>query len=108
LKINSLIFSVEKIIFHGLKYVYKPRNTNVFSKCGSKQHGSTTDHSDCEVLLCPIYWMGLMMICCGIAVRRMGMLGVSVREMKTLTVKIETETETLLGKSRYNLTCIVY
>ena len=28
-----------------------------------------------------------MMICCGMAVKRMGMLGVSVRKMKALTVK---------------------
>jgi hypothetical protein len=36
--------------------------------------------------------MGLMMICCGMAVRRMGMLAVSVRKMKALTVKMETVT----------------
>jgi hypothetical protein len=34
--------------------------------------------------------------CCGIAVRRMGMLGVSARKMKALTVKMETVT--LIGK----------
>jgi len=27
----------------------------------------------------PMQWMRLMMICCGMAVKRMGMLGVSVR-----------------------------
>jgi hypothetical protein len=37
-------------------------------------------------------WMGLMMICCGMAVKRMGMLGVSFREMKALTVKMEKRT----------------
>jgi hypothetical protein len=37
-------------------------------------------------------------ICCGMAVRRMGMLGVSVREVKGLTVKMETVT--LVGKGR--------
>jgi hypothetical protein len=31
--------------------------------------------------------MGLMMICCGMAVKRMGRLGVSVRKMKALTIK---------------------
>jgi hypothetical protein len=36
--------------------------------------------------------MGLMMICCGMAVKRMGMLGMSVRMMKALTVKMETQT----------------
>jgi hypothetical protein len=37
-------------------------------------------------------------ICCGMAVKRMGMLAVSVRKMKALTVK--TETVTLIGKGR--------
>jgi hypothetical protein len=35
-----------------------------------------------------------------------GMLAVSVRTMKTLTVKIETVT--LTGKGRYSLTCFVH
>ena len=34
------------------------------------------------------------------------MLGVSVRKMKALTVKMETVT--LIGKSRWNVTCFVY
>jgi hypothetical protein len=38
-----------------------------------------------------------MMICCGMAVKRMGML-VSVREMKALTVKVEIAT--VIGKGR--------
>jgi len=38
------------------------------------------------------------MICCTMAVKRMGMLGVSVRKMKTLTVKMGLAT--LLGKGR--------
>jgi len=38
------------------------------------------------------------MICCGMAVKWMGMLGVTVREMKALTVKIETVT--LFGEGR--------
>jgi hypothetical protein len=42
--------------------------------------------------------MGLMMICCGMAVKRMGMLGVSERQMKALTVNVETVT--LIGKDR--------
>jgi hypothetical protein len=50
--------------------------------------------------------MGLMMICCGMAVKRMGMLGVSVRKMKALTVEVETVT--LIGKGRQNMTCLVY
>ena len=32
------------------------------------------------------------MICCGMPVKRMGLLGVSVRSMKVLTVKMETVT----------------
>jgi hypothetical protein len=43
-------------------------------------------------------WMGMIMICCGMTVKRMGMLGVSVRKMKALTVKLETLT--LIGKVR--------
>jgi len=54
----------------------------------------------------PMQWMGLVMICCGVAVKRMGMLGVSVRKMKALTVN--TETATLIGTGRWNMTCSVY
>ena len=36
-----------------------------------------------------------MVICCGMAVKRMGMLGVSVGMMKALTVKMETESDML-------------
>jgi hypothetical protein len=32
--------------------------------------------------------MGLVMICCGMMVKRMGVLGVSVRKIKAVTVKI--------------------
>jgi hypothetical protein len=39
-----------------------------------------------------------MMMCCGIAVKRMGMLGVSVRKMKALIVKMKIVT--LIGKDR--------
>ena len=38
------------------------------------------------------------MVCCGMTVKRMGMLGVSVKKMKALTVKMETVT--LIGKGR--------
>ena len=34
----------------------------------------------------PMQWMGLIMICYGMAVKRIRMLGVSVRKMKALTV----------------------
>ena len=37
-----------------------------------------------------------MLICCGMAVKKVGMLGVSVRKVKVLTVKMETGT--LIGK----------
>jgi len=39
-----------------------------------------------------------MMICFGIRVKRMGMLGVWVRKFKALTVKLETLTQ--IGKDR--------
>jgi len=38
-----------------------------------------------------VQWMELI-ICCAMAVMRLGMLGVSVRKMKALTVKVETVT----------------
>jgi hypothetical protein len=40
------------------------------------------------------------------AVKRMGMLGVSVRKMKAQTVKMEAVT--LIGRGRYDLICFVY
>jgi len=40
------------------------------------------------------------------AVRRMGILEVSVRKMKALTVKMELDT--LVGKGEQNLQCSVY
>jgi hypothetical protein len=44
------------------------------------------------------------MMCCGMAVKRMGMLGVSVREMKVPTVKVERVT--LIGRGRQKMACI--
>jgi hypothetical protein len=40
--------------------------------------------------------MGLIVICCGVAVQRMGMVGESVRKIKALTVKMERVA--LIGK----------
>jgi hypothetical protein len=37
-------------------------------------------------------WMALMIMCCGIAAKRRRMLGVSVKKMKALSVKVETVT----------------
>ena len=48
----------------------------------------------------------MRMICCGMAVKRMGMLGVSVRKMKALTVKLETVT--VVGRGRQNQRHFVY
>ena len=82
--------SVEKTVnLHGFKQVYKPRIVNVlFSQCGSQQHGSTS-HQKClwRVLrsaVRPMERMGLMMIGCGMAVKRMGMLRVSAKKMETV------------------------
>jgi hypothetical protein len=41
---------------------------------------------------------GTMVVCCGLALKRLGMLGISVRKMKTLTVK--REMVTLIGRGR--------
>jgi len=38
-------------------------------------------------------WMGLMMICCGMAVKRMRMLGVSVRKIKAQTEDGDSDTD---------------
>ena len=45
----------------------------------------------------PMHWMELI-ICCGTAVKRMGMLGVCVGKMKAQTVKMEKLT--LIDKGR--------
>ena len=50
--------------------------------------------------------MELMMICRGMTMKRREMLGVSVRKMKALNVKMETVQ--LSGKGRQILTCFVY
>jgi len=39
-----------------------------------------------------------MIICCEMAVRRMGMLWLSVRKIKALTVKMETVTRIVKGR----------
>ena len=43
-----------------------------------------------------------MMMCCGMAVQSVGMVGYSVREMKGLTVKMDTVT--LIGEGRQDVT----
>jgi len=63
-------------------------------------HLTRHDCEGCSKVL-HIQWMGLMMTTddsCGMAVKRVGMLGVSIRKMKSLTVKMETVTQT--GKGR--------
>jgi hypothetical protein len=47
-----------------------------------------------------------MVVCCGMALKRMGKLRVSVRKMKALNVKIKSVT--LTGEGRQNLTHIMY
>jgi len=42
--------------------------------------------------------MGMTVICCGMTEKRMGMLGVSVRKMRAVTVKMERVT--LICKGR--------
>jgi signal recognition particle GTPase len=59
-----------------------------------------------KVCCIAVQWMRRIVICCGMAVKRVGMLVVSVENMKAFTVKVETAT--LNGKGRYNLMCFVY
>ena len=40
-------------------------------------------------------WMGLMIVCCGIVMKMMGMLGVSMKKIKELTVKTDCEIDWL-------------
>jgi hypothetical protein len=42
--------------------------------------------------------MGLMVACCGMTMKKMGMLAVSVRKIKALTVKMKIVT--LIGTGR--------
>jgi hypothetical protein len=51
-------------------------------------------------------WMGLMMVCYAMALKRMGMLRDSVRKMQALPVKEETMIQ--IGEGRWNLTCFAY
>jgi hypothetical protein len=37
-----------------------------------------------------VQWMVLTMICCGMAAKRLGMLGVKVRKIKALSVNMKT------------------
>jgi hypothetical protein len=46
------------------------------------------------------------MICCGMAVKGMGMFRTTVRKMKALIAKMERVT--LIGRGRQNLTRLVY
>jgi len=47
-----------------------------------------------------------MMMYCGMTVKKMGLLGVSVRKVKPLTVKMETMT--LFSEGRWNLAWFMY
>ena len=75
-------------------------------------HNGMAEHftrSDCERVLrsavYPMQWLESM-VCCGMTVKRMGMLGMCVRMMNTLSVKLETVT--MMGKVRKNLPSFVY
>jgi len=46
----------------------------------------------------PMQWMGLMIMWCRMTVKRMGMLVLSVRKMKALSVQMEALL--LIGKGR--------
>ena len=47
-----------------------------------------------------------MKICCGITVKKIGMLGVCERKMKAPIIKIEMVTQ--IGKGTQNVTCFTY
>jgi hypothetical protein len=59
---------------HGIKQVCKPRSISVvFSQFGSEQHGSASHQKWLQRVLrnavYPMQWMGLMMVCFGMAVK---------------------------------------
>ena len=75
----------------------------------SVDHNGMAAHltrSDRQVSRRAEYAMQSMMICCGMTVKRMGMLGVSVSKMKALAVNMKTVTP--IGKGRQNQTCFLY
>jgi len=87
--------SVQKMAnLHGFKSIYIPSNINAaFSQWGSWLHGSTS-HQQClwrvsGSAVYPMQWMELIMMCCRMTVNRKGELGVCVRKMKALTMKME-------------------
>ena len=49
-----------------------------------------------------------MVICCGMAVKRTEMLGVSVSKMKAPVLTAKMEAVTLIGNGRQNLTYFVH
>jgi hypothetical protein len=51
-----------------------------------------------RIVVYPMQWMGLVMKFCGMAVKRMVILAVSVRKMKRQSVKMEIAA--LIGKGR--------
>jgi len=83
---------------HAFKYIYKPININVlFINVDHNGMAAHLTRFNCKrYTRYPMQWMELIIICCGTAVKRMGMLGVCVRKMKAQTVKMETVT--LIGK----------
>ena len=70
------------------------------------QHNSPEVIRVLESAVCPMQWMGMMIIHCEEAVNRMGMLGGSVGKTKELTLKMETVT--LTCKDGWNMACFVY
>ena len=51
---------------------------------GMAAHLMRTDWKVLRSAVYPVHSMGLIMICCGMAMQRMRVLGVSVRKMKAL------------------------
>jgi len=60
-------------------------------------HLTRSDRRVLRSAVYPMKWMRLT-VCCGMAMKRMGILRVSARKMKAWPVKMETVT--LIGKGR--------
>jgi len=55
---------------------------------GTVVHLTSSDWRVLRSAVYPVQWMGLMMVCCGMAIKRMGLSGVSARKMEALNVML--------------------
>ena len=95
LKLLTPSLKKKMVNLHGFKYIYKTRHINVFFwpvwiimvwQCTPPEVTLKGFKKCCTSKAVET------VICCGMSGKRMGMLGVSVRKVKALLVKMETVT----------------